>query len=54
MAETVSRNAELAGSSLMDESEQSSTARIAAEEQCLGGLLQLIDEFTRTPEIARA
>jgi hypothetical protein len=50
MAETVARNAELAGSNLMDESEQSTTGRIAAEEKCLGDLLQLIDDSIKTPD----
>ncbi len=40
MAETVARNAELAGSSLMDESEQATTATIANEEAILLGCVR--------------
>ncbi len=42
MAETVARNAELAGSSLMNESEQATSSRIESEIEVLKGLMQLL------------
>ncbi len=47
MAETVARNAELAGSSLMNESEQATTATFANEDAILLGLCQIVANHLR-------